>query len=93
MQGNRRSAGKFSILPLDVSPTPFPQSYFTFLILKEVVSFTKLPQNTCQLGRSQIIINKIMTASVKPPPPSLQDFGGVSALCACGCVRVRSYSW
>lgn len=34
-----------------------------------MVSFIKLPQNTCQLGCSQIIINKIMTASVPPPPP------------------------
>lgn len=76
--------------------------YFTFLILTEVVSFIKLPQNTCQHGCSQIIINKIMTASVSPPPvcsilDGCQSFvlavWFCARACVCVCVCSHSYSW
>lgn len=61
--------------------------YFTFLILKKWFHLSNC-HKTRQLGCSQIIINKIMTASLPPPSPqSAGSWRGVSVMCLWLCVR------
>lgn len=67
-------------MSLDVLPPPFPHSCFIFLFPPPMKWFHQAAINMCQMGCSQTLMNKIMTASISPPVCKILD---VCQSCVC----------
>lgn len=69
-------------MSLDVLPPPFPHSCFSFLPPPPpwIGFIYQAAINMCQMGCSQILMNRLMTASISPPVCKILD---VCQSCVC----------